>query len=897
MHIIKNKLFTIFLLAIIGLKGYSQTPKINEYSCANVSGTGLYQDAFGGTPDWFEIYNPRTTSLDLNGYFVSNDPTFVGKWQFPINTIIPPKKCLLVYASGRDTVIYGTPNQYHTNFDLLQTKPQKIILANNLGIIQDSITIKRHKHNDAWARIPNGSSNWRVYPHDLTNAPDATPGDTNSVYKKHFSGYMPSPIFSLERGFYTGSQQLSITAPGTVTPYDAEIWYTGSGPLAAYIGRDPSIFGNPYRQQFQGPPINIDSSIVIRAYVDTTDQLPITGLNNLVRLLPGFVETYTYIIDEAELPTNFSLPVVSIAYDSTSVGFYPGFGFNDPSTYMLSMEYFDKNKAFKFSSVGSGTTGSADNDLIPFTYAGFNFAANDEYGFNYTNKQQFYTDPNLGTSARTEQTNIQFKVAGDDSYPYQLAVNSLYSTHMRDAMSQTYAMKAGLNLDGSHYQPCIMYINGEYRGIFEIREAFDDEYTKHYYGVTGVQSLEKDGVLSSSPDNNAAEDWADMVSFITSPSNNMNNDSLLHLADSMLNFNSLIDLVIYNGYTVNANFPTKAAWWRYHDTLTSSIKWRYRMFDMDDTYGLGKNTAPLVSTYDASICQHRNEYYNVTDSSMAHMAIFNSLMVSDTFKAQFINRFSYLLNTSLKCEPIVAHLNYINNLLAPDMILHADTLGGNTFDTTFWNIAVDTMRAFIKARCGSLTEDIKTCYNVTGPFSFCTQIEPTPGGSVTLNTVNYPVDYSDSYFGNVYFNAIAVPSENYYFDHWEPTDFTLPSTSLTSDSIEWKFTAASCLKAVFRLKEAYNLTGEPTVPTGFSPNGDGNNDVLNVYGTLNVTEYHMEVYNRWGQKLYETNDKTKGWDGTFKGQEAPVGVYAYVFKATTTDGKQVQKSGNITLIR
>ena len=187
MHIIKNKLFTIILLAFIGLKGYSQTPKINEYSCANVSGTGLYQDAFGGTPDWFEIYNPKSTSLDITGYYVSDDPTFVGKWQFPIGTVIPSKKCLLVYASGRDTVIAGAPIEYHTNFDLLQTKPEKIILANNSGVIQDSVTIRRHKHNDAWARIPNGSSTWRVYSHDAGNNPDATPGDTNSVYKKNYS--------------------------------------------------------------------------------------------------------------------------------------------------------------------------------------------------------------------------------------------------------------------------------------------------------------------------------------------------------------------------------------------------------------------------------------------------------------------------------------------------------------------------------------------------------------------------------------------------------------------------------------------------------------------------------------------------------------------------------------
>ncbi|HEY1038958.1 MAG TPA: gliding motility-associated C-terminal domain-containing protein, partial [Bacteroidia bacterium] len=196
----------------------------------------------------------------------------------------------------------------------------------------------------------------------------------------------------------------------------------------------------------------------------------------------------------------------------------------------------------------------------------------------------------------------------------------------------------------------------------------------------------------------------------------------------------------------------------------------------------------------------------------------------------------------------------------------------------------------------NVIEDVKTCYNVTGPFSFCTSVEPEIAGAVVLNTVSYSEEHSDVYFGGVRFTAIAAPNENYYFDHWEPDGFTLPASALVNDSIMWKFDSASCLKAVFKLKEPYNLTGDPSVPTGFSPNGDGNNDVLNVYGTINATEYHMEVYNRWGQKMFESNDKTIGWDGTYKGQEAPIGVYAYTFKVTV-DGKQLQKSGSITLIR
>jgi gliding motility-associated-like protein len=104
------------------------------------------------------------------------------------------------------------------------------------------------------------------------------------------------------------------------------------------------------------------------------------------------------------------------------------------------------------------------------------------------------------------------------------------------------------------------------------------------------------------------------------------------------------------------------------------------------------------------------------------------------------------------------------------------------------------------------------------------------------------------------------------------------------------------LKAVFRLKDAHLLIGEPAVPTGFSPNGDGNNDVLNVYGTLKASEFRLEVYNRWGEKLFSTTDKSKGWDGTYNGADVPVGVYAYIYRVNI-EGKIIQKSGSVTLIR
>jgi gliding motility-associated-like protein len=86
------------------------------------------------------------------------------------------------------------------------------------------------------------------------------------------------------------------------------------------------------------------------------------------------------------------------------------------------------------------------------------------------------------------------------------------------------------------------------------------------------------------------------------------------------------------------------------------------------------------------------------------------------------------------------------------------------------------------------------------------------------------------------------------------------------------------------------------LPNAFTPNGDGNNDVLRVRG-LFIDEIKLMVFNRWGEKVFETDDQRIGWDGTFRGMEADPGVFVYHLYAKCVDGQTFTKKGNITLIR
>lgn len=86
------------------------------------------------------------------------------------------------------------------------------------------------------------------------------------------------------------------------------------------------------------------------------------------------------------------------------------------------------------------------------------------------------------------------------------------------------------------------------------------------------------------------------------------------------------------------------------------------------------------------------------------------------------------------------------------------------------------------------------------------------------------------------------------------------------------------------------------VPNAITPNGDGINDVLLVYGTA-IRSIRLIIYNQWGNQLYLSTDLTKGWDATNKGQKVPAGLYSYSLEALMEDGTRIHKGGTFSVIR
>jgi gliding motility-associated-like protein len=133
---------------------------------------------------------------------------------------------------------------------------------------------------------------------------------------------------------------------------------------------------------------------------------------------------------------------------------------------------------------------------------------------------------------------------------------------------------------------------------------------------------------------------------------------------------------------------------------------------------------------------------------------------------------------------------------------------------------------------------------------------------------------------------------------------TIPSfraTNVTDTAFKATITTIPFTNGCAGLSQSFKITVLPLakdifVPNVFSPDGDGRNDQLFIYGNY-IASVEMQIFNQWGQHLATLTGTNQGWDGKYKGSAQPVGVYLYVLKAVLKYGRNVSRKGSITLIR
>ena len=807
---------------------------INEYSCSNMNGP---TDAFGELEDWIELYNPTGAAVDLSNFFLSDKAGDLTKWQIPAGVSVPANGYQMVYCSKRNTISGG---ELHPNFSLTQTKGEWIILANNLGNVVDSIKIVHlTKADHSVGRSTNGAADWKLFTSPTPNAANA--GALNF--------YTPTPVFSVAAGFYPGAQTVSITCPdGTAT-----IRYTIDG--STPNGSSPVYAG----------PINISATTVLRAFASGTN-------------LPSFNATNTYFIN-----VTHPIPVVSVCSDEIYDLIANGNGFN--SNFVGAFELFEQDGTFI--DEGEGDYNKHGNDSWAYDQRGFDVIMRDEFGYNGDIEHQIFPE-----KTRDEFQRLILKPAANDNVSFE------DGAHIRDAFVHTLSNRADLKMDERTWRPCILYLNGEYWGVYEMREKVDDhDFTEYYYdqGKYDLYYLKTWGGTWQEYGGAAAQtEWDDLVAFILA--NDCSIPANYQFVDSLLNWESLCDYFMFNSYIVSQDWLNwNTAWWRGTNLNGDKQKWRYTLWDMDASFGHYINYTGIPDpSANADPC---NVEGLPNPGGQGHTDILVKLMADTSIVEQYyITRYIDLVNTNFSCAYMNQLLDSMINEIDPEMGAQT-AMWGNSY--AGWQANVQELKDFIDLRCTALTQGLIDCYNLTGPHDVTFNVSPAGAGEIKVNSIwvnSYP--WVTTYFGGIQTNTVARAFPGYEFDHWEYTVGPM-GNSVIEDTNFIMIEQPENITAVFRVVGTPPTAGVEGifVPTGFSPNGDGQNEIFSIIMGLNVKSFTFYIYDRWGNRILHSSDPGLTWDGTFNGEPVNSGVYAYMYQIEFTDGRKEWHEGNITVIR
>jgi hypothetical protein len=728
---------------------------INEYSCANLT---QFVDNHSDYGDWIELYNVTGASVNLGGYYLSDDSLDNLKWQIPATISVNGLGFVRFWASGRDEV---TTSGYHTSFKLTQTKnnAEYIVVSNPSGVIIDYVKIKKTQLGHSRGRTFNGIAAWSIFTSPTPNASNntATP----------YADYADKPDFSIGAGFYSSAQSVTITT----TEPNADIHYTTDGTIPTS--------GSPIYVS----PVSIATTKTLKALTVSADP----------EILPSFLEFETYFIN-----VTHTMPVVSISGSSLTT-LANGSGSLEPKgTFELFVNNVRVSQTYgEFNRHGQDSWANSQRSL--------DFVSRDEMGYNHSIEHQvFHTTP------RANFQRIILRAAGDDNYPADHHPQNDGSAHIRDAYIHNLAIENDLHLDVRRGEKCIVYLNNAYWGVYDLRENPDEhDFTDYYYGQDkyNLQYIETWGnTWAEYGGTQALNDWNAFYTYTMN--NSMTNAANWQYVNDRLDVTSLVDYVIVNAFTVCSDWLNyNTGWWRGMDSTGTHLKWGYILWDNDATFGHYINYTGIPNTGpNAQPCDV--EGLSGSSDPKGHIALLNHLRTNPDFDQYYISRQIDLWNTVFSCDKMLATLDSVIAVLDPEMTQHATRWAGTYSE---WYQNAQDLRTFISQRCNNLSGGFMNCYNLTGPFNITLNTDPANSGSIQLNSLNLTqFPWTGTYFGNLTTNLTTTANTNYNFVNWTSNSQVF-NPGATSADVDLNLTSSDSIVAHF-----ISSTALPEVP-GMDP--------------------------------------------------------------------------------
>lgn len=478
---VRGSIHLLFYTLFFSFNLYSQSQKLIISEIMAINDTTL-TDEDSDFPDWIEIYNPDNESINLGGWFLSDDSTLLTKWCFP-SILLGAGEYIFVYASDKNRM--SLPGNLHTNFKLsgsgeflALTEPDGITISSFFG---NEFPVQKQ---DVSYGLINGQY---VY---LKNP---TPGGENTT-----GGYMAEPRFSHERGFYSFPFDVELntidsncyiyyTLDGSQPGYENGILYTTAVPINnttvfsavviekttlkssdivshTYLFIDdimtqpndpegyPSVWGQDYQADYEMDP-----------EICTPDRK--AEMEEALKSLPtvSLVTDIDHLFSHSEDPDSGGLYIYTLMT-------------TDEWERPVSMEYFDslQNESFQ---INCGLRLHGGNGRKPGNTPKHSLRVSfrSEYGPSKLNFNLFKEN------SATNEFNALVLRAG---YNYSWGKNSPEQCEGSDYIRDPFAKKTQLDMDrtAAHTKFVHLYLNGLYWGVYNISEKITDDFAEEYLG-------------------------------------------------------------------------------------------------------------------------------------------------------------------------------------------------------------------------------------------------------------------------------------------------------------------------------------------------------------------------------------------------------------------------------
>ncbi len=728
----------------------------------------ILQDEDGDFSDWIELYNSSNNIVNLLNYRLSDDSSNLNKWVFPWKSI-PPNSFLLVFASGKNRI---DTTELHTNFKIAKSG-ESLFLCNSAGEIISSTAPVSLPPDNSYGCVANGNQYYCVFDSPSPNISNAA---SYGVYSSHGSG------------FYEDDFYLSLFP----SDENLEIRYTLNGGLPT---KNCLLYSLPlYVTSNVSEPYNISS-------IPTTPMegpYPLSNfiwkepesvyMSNVVRFasfendtIRSSVFTKTFFVDP-DIENHYTFPIISLVTDSLNLfdydtGIYiPGKTFDEngfnwwPSGNYhnrgpewereIHLTYFENNGTIGFETDAGMRMRGYGSTVNPQKSFGVYFR--NDYGLNKINYPVF-KNSNINKYKR-----LIFRNSGSD----------FLFTHFRDALLQD--LLKSLDMELQKFQPTVLFFNGEYWGIHNIREKYDKYYFKYHYGID-EDNINILGICGGVKEGENT-DYLELVDFIQVNDMSLNENYLF--ATNKVDIQNFIDFQIAEIFYANYDWPcNNFNIWKTNDP---GSKWRFLIFDLDCSFGYNNN-----ALFDTHSFEHATSTNNEWPHCECSNLLFRKFLENEEFEQQFIDRFAYHLNSIFSSILVLDSIDKYEMLFNPEMEEHI-ARWGYPLSPTHWQEHIQTLRDFAQERPCFIREDIMDFFDLSafgficytgieelnsnelvlapnpsnGKFSLYNSSLRTKKVSATITSVSGKLVYTESMIvldGNArhYFNLAGLPNDTY----------------------------------------------------------------------------------------------------------------------------------------